>query len=130
MTKSLSRIEAKLVRETFQFVHEICLFPAEATILGRGPPEMSVSRGWAIDRLIQLEVGSDAFRGQVEQFAQRRSDAVLVCIARIVRVHIDLQGLGDADGIADLNGTAVSKSGGHDILGEVARGVRSRPVNF
>ena len=50
---------------------------------------MPVGCGRAVDRLIQLEVRANAFGRQVEQFAQRRGDTVLVCIARIMRVHID-----------------------------------------
>src|SRR5215471_5972489 len=48
----------------------------------------------------------------------------------LTQIDVDRQRLGHADGIGELDGAAIGETGSHDVLGEVARGVGGRAVNF
>ena len=47
-----------------------------------------------------------------------------------MRVDIDRQRLGDADRIGKLDRAAIGKTGGHDVLGQIARRVGRRAVDL
>ena len=82
---------------------------------------MTISGGASVDRLIEIEMLTDAARRQIHDARQHRLDPPLLdsLAGGVVQVDIDRQRLGDADGIGELDGAAPGKAGGDDILGEV-----------
>src|SRR5256885_8513837 len=119
------RNDEELERAT-QLVDEIEALPGEAAIRLRRAAEMSIGGGTRIDRLIEPEMGADAAWRQIHQLLQDARQLVLVHLGRAVGLDIDRQWLGDADRIGDLDRAALGKTGGDDILGEIARGLGRR----
>jgi hypothetical protein len=69
-------------------------------------------------------------RRQVHHLGEHALEARLLHLARAVQVDVERQRLGHADGIGELDGAALGEARGHDILGEVARCIGSRPVHL
>jgi hypothetical protein len=67
---------------------------------------------------------------QVHHLAQRLFELGFVDLAGAVQVDIDRQRLGHADGVGELDRAAVGETGGHDVLGEIARGIGGRAVDL
>ena len=76
---------------------------------------------------------ADTARGEATQTRDRQDrllDHVVADGAGLVRVDIERQRLGYADGISDLDGAARGKASGHHVLGEVSGDVGGRAVNL
>ncbi len=73
---------------------------------------------------------ADAARRQIHDLAQCFLDSRFIDLARAMQVNIDRKWLGNTDGVGKLDRAAISKIGGNDILGEVARCIGGRAVNL
>src|SRR6185312_996887 len=111
-------------------VDEIGPLPGEAAVLFGGAAEMTVSRGAAVDRPVQLQRATDVGRRQPEQFRQHLLELLLVDMRGAVGIDQQRHRIGDADRVGDLDGAALGKAGGDHVLGEIARGVRSGAVDL
>src|SRR5262249_19803038 len=100
------------VERSLQVVGEGKPLPGEAAVRLGLAPEMAVGRGAGIDRLVEAEVLADRARAQVHHPLERDGETLLLDLARLVGVDIDREGLGDADGIAHLDGAALGEPGG------------------
>ena len=103
------------------------LFPGEIRVV---PSEMTVSRGFAIDRPQQIERFDDTARGQVEVLADQFHQSRFADLAGPVGENHDRHRFGHADGIGQLHRAFVRQSGGDDILGDVAGHVGRRAVDL
>ena len=75
-------------------------------------------------------MAADARRGKVHDLADRLFQHGVLYLAGPVGVHIDRKRLGDADGIAQLDGAAFGQLGGNDVLGQIAGGIGGRTVDL
>ena len=91
---------------------------------------MAIGRGALVDRAVQRQMRADAARGQVHDLPDRGLDPGLVHHARAMRIRIDRQRLGHADGIAQLQRAALGQPRGDHVLGEVARRIGRRAVHL
>ena len=73
---------------------------------------------------------ANAARRKIHDFHQRRLELGFVDVAGAVQVGVDRQRLGDADRVGELQGAAVRQSRGDDVLGEIARGIGGRAIDF
>jgi hypothetical protein len=73
--------------------------------------EMAIGCGARIDRLVKIEMGADAARGQVHRVHQNLFELRRIDLAGAVQIGIDRQGLRHADGVRELNGAAVHLGG-------------------
>ena len=83
-----------------------------------------------VDRPAQVEVAHDRRGPQVEVLADELLDARLRDDRRAEALAVDRDGLCDADCVGNLHLATVCESGGHHVLGNVARGVGGRAVDL
>ena len=94
---------------------------------------MAVSRRRLVDRLVEAEQGADAARRQLAELldlADRGLDAIVADRSGAMRVDVERQRLADTDRISELDRAAPGKTGGDDVLGEIARGISGRAVDL
>jgi hypothetical protein len=94
---------------------------------------MAISGGPAVNGLVQAKMGADTAGGKATQFFDAhdcRFNLVIADNAGAVRVDIERQWRGHADGISKLNGAARGEASGDDILGKVARDIRGGTVDL
>jgi hypothetical protein len=103
------------------------LLPGE---LGQLAAEVAVVAREAVDGTAQLERVDDGGRAQVEDLLDRFLDRALGHDRRAERVHVDGQRARHADGICQLHLAALGQAGGHDVLGNPARGVGGGTVDL
>src|SRR3954470_7373771 len=109
---------------------EVGLLPGEAALIVRRAAEMAVGRGARIDRAVEVEMGADTARGQVHRLGDSLLELVLGDLSGAVGVDVDRQRPRHADGVGELQGAAIGQTGGNDVLGDVARGIRDRAVDL
>src|SRR5437868_5261202 len=73
---------------------EVDLFPAEAAVATRLAAEMTVGRGLGVNRPVELEMGADAARREVEDGGEDGFELVLLELAGAVQIDIDRERLG------------------------------------
>src|SRR4051794_4558133 len=94
---------------------------------------MAVSGGRGVDRLIEAEMGADAARRELPELgdaAYRRLDLIVADAAGAVGVDIKRQRLGNTNRVGELDGAALGKAGGDDVLGKIARRISGRAVDL
>src|SRR3954470_19705612 len=117
-------------QRALELIGEIRLFPREAAILVGSAAEVAVGGRAAIDGLVELQRAADVGRGEPEHLRQNLLELALVDLAGAVRVDQNRHRVGDADGIGDLDGAALSESRRDDVLGEITRGIGSRAIDL
>src|SRR5690606_6855216 len=115
-----------------QGVDQIDLFPREAAVLVRCPPEVPVGSRARIDRPVQLQVLTNPARRQVDHVspAEHLGHLPFVELAGAVSLYIDRQRLRNADRVGDLDDAAVGEAGGDDVLGDITRRIGSRTIDL
>src|SRR5258706_4352238 len=109
---------------------EIRPLPGEAAIIFRVAAEVAIRRGAGVDRPVEVQVPPDPTGREAHDLAQASLQLVLADFGRAVGVDVDRQRLGDADAVRELDRAAVGKTGGYDVLGEIAGRIGSRAVDF
>ena len=120
----LQSLDAGLVGEEVGFVGSL---PWQIEI---GAAEMPVGGGLLVDRTSQLELANDLQRAQIEVLVDEVLDGGRRDPLRAKGLDEDRDRFADADGIGDLDLTVGRQSGGHHVLGDVARGIRTRAVDL
>src|SRR6266436_883357 len=113
-----------------QRVGEVGLLPREPALIVRGAAEMAVGRGPRVNRLVEIEMLADAARRQIHRLRHGYLELVLGHVSGAVGIDIDRQRPRHADGVGELQGAAIGKTGRHDVLGEIARGIGRRTVHL
>ena len=108
----------------------IGLFPGEAAVRIGLAAEMAIGRGARIDRPVELQMLADAARLQAHQLRQHRRQLRLIDFARAVQIDIERQRIGDADGVGNLDRAAIGETRRHDVLRQIARGIRGRTIDL
>src|SRR5262249_28479153 len=111
-------------------VGEVGFLPREAAIGFRLATEMTIGRGARVDRPVEAEVLADAARLEAHQLGQKVLKLRLVDPSGPVQVDIDRERISAADRIGDLDRAAIGNARGNDVLCEIARGIRSRAIDF
>jgi len=93
-------------------------------------PEVPVCRGLLVDRLEQVEVADDGAGAQVEVLADQVGDLLIGDDAGVEGLHVNREGVCNADGVGELDLAAAGEPGGDDVLRDPARGVRGRAVHL
>eukprot|EP00754_Rhynchopus_humris_P026784 Rhum_TRINITY_DN15042_c11_g1::Rhum_TRINITY_DN15042_c11_g1_i2::g.137124::m.137124 len=104
------------------------LLPREAR-LGRAA-EVAHRRGLEVDRPAEVELLDDVVRAQLEVGLHDVEGALVRVLARAVRVDVDRQRLGNADGVRQLHDRALGEAARHDRLGDPASRVARGPVHL
>src|SRR5580704_3850642 len=115
---------ADFFADSFGFVGA---FPGEA---GAGAAEVAVGRCGPVYRAAQVERLDNALGRQLEECANHFGDLRIRDSARAESVCHYGNGLGDADGIGQLDFYFRGQAGGYEILRDVARHVAGGAVNF
>src|SRR5258708_20904473 len=95
---------------------------------GSSAAEVAVSRCLLVNRTAQIKRLDDRFRREREILAHELGDFFFGNRGGAERVHHYRDGLCNPDGISKLHFGAAGKSGGDDVLGNVARPVAGRAV--
>ena len=90
---------------------------------------MPVSGSALIDRVVQLEVLTNAARAEAHDIAQCLFQPGLVATARAMQIDIDRQRLRNADGVGKLDGAAISQFGCDNVLGKIPGRIGRRTVH-
>ena len=80
---------------------------------------MAERRGLLVDRPAQVQALDDSFGRQPEVLAHERDDLLFGKLSRSVRLDVDRDRIGDADGVRELNQRALGETGGDEVLGDV-----------
>src|SRR5262249_1757835 len=104
--------------------------PGETALIVRRTTEMAVGGGAGIDRPIEVEVGTDAARGQVHNLRCRSLQLAFRNLSCAVSIDINRQRARHADRIGELERATICKTGWDDVLGEIARGIGGRAVDL
>ena len=91
---------------------------------------MTVGRGGQINGPFQVEHGNQTLGSQIKVFSDQQFDFLVRQFACAEGVDADGSGFGDADGIGNLNFTAVSQSGGNDILRHVTTCISGAAIDL
>lgn len=91
---------------------------------------MAVLGGLEVDGLGKVELLDNDTGAQVEVGADDLDELLRVLLRRAVGVDVDRQGLGDTDGVRELDEGTASKAGGDEGLGDPAADVRGGPINL
>src|SRR5581483_3043642 len=102
MTTSWLKSERALQR-----VGEIGPLPGEAAVLFGGAAKVTIGRGAAVDRAVELQRAADVGRRQAKQLGQDLLELLLVDLAGAVGIDQHRHRVGDADGVSDLDGAAL-----------------------
>src|SRR5690606_18636698 len=111
------------------FIPSAAVLPAVCVVEGL-TAEVAVAGGGLVDGVEQVEHFGDAVGAQVEYLADGGHQFVVRHLAGAVGVDGNRGGLGDADGVGDLDLDPVGEAGGDDGLGRVAAGVGGGAVDF
>ena len=95
-------------------------FPGELRLF---TAEVAVGSSVAVDRFDQVQHLQDAVGTQVEVLAHQVCNLLLGDLGGAEGLDGDRSGLGDTDGIGDLDFAAVCQAGGDDVLGHVTTGI-------
>jgi hypothetical protein len=118
---SACRSEVELLRD----------FPGE-DVAALDLAKMAVGGGLRVDGAEEVEVADELAGAEVKVFLDDGGEvgvgAAVLC--RAVRVDKDGKGLGDGDGVADLDEAAVCQACGDERLGDPAGRVRGTPVDL
>src|SRR5882762_4778731 len=97
---------------------------------GAAAAEMAVSGRGFVNRTAEVERLNDGFGRQREIFADKRGDFFLRNRGGAKSFRHDGNGLGDADGVGQLDFRLSGEASGHYILRDVARHVASRTIHL
>src|SRR5215471_13328767 len=111
---------AKGIRLVRLLPRELGLVAAEVAVCGR----------LRVDRAAQIEVADDRARPQVEVLLDQRVDARDRDVLRAEALDVHREGPRDADRVRHLQLAAVGETRGDDVLRDVTRRIRSRPVHL
>ena len=107
----------------------VSAFPGEKTVFG-GAAKVAERSGREVDRAQEIKGFDDAGRFELESAADTALNFGLGDGVGAERVHEDRNGLGNADGIGQLDFTTTGKTGGHDVFGHIARHVAGGTIDF
>jgi hypothetical protein len=91
---------------------------------------VAVLGGLAVDGAGQVELLDDHTGAQVEVLVDDLDELVRGLLRRAVRVDVDGEGLGDTNGVRELNEGAAGEAGSDERLGDPAADVGSRAVDL
>ena len=94
------------------------------------PAEVAVGRAVSVDRPQQVQVLDDGLRTQVEMLLDQGLDSLLRHRRGTKSVDHQRYRLSHADRIGNLYLTSIRQAGGNNILGDVSKGIRGRPVDL
>ena len=85
--------------------------------------EVTVGGGGLVDRALEIQHFDEAVRAQIEELTHQLDEMALVQLAGAEGFHADGSRLGDADGVGDLDFTAIGEASSDDILGDITGSV-------
>jgi hypothetical protein len=105
------------------------LFPCEVSIIAS---EVSISSGLLVDRAGELEVTDDASRAEIEVVEDDRKEirVGLSSLDSAIGINEHGEGLGDSDGIGDLDQAAASELRGNEGLSDPTNSVSGRAIDL
>src|SRR6476469_10142466 len=83
-----------------------------------------------VDGPVELERAANIRRGKAEQLGEDLLELLLFDLAGAMRIDQKRHRVSHADRIGDLNGATFGNAGGHNVLGEIARGISGRAIDF
>ena len=92
--------------------------------------EVAVGGGFAVNRAQQVEHLDDAFRAQVEMFANQGDQFFFADFASAESIDGNRSRFGNADGVGYLDLALGCQTGGYDIFRNIAAGVSGGTVHF
>src|SRR6185503_13360099 len=92
---------SRVTKRAHQGICLVGLFPRKLVMC---PAKVSKLRRFSKDRTTQVECLDDAFRRQLKMLANCLGKFVFVNPSSAMRVHINGDGLGDADRVSELHG--------------------------
>lgn len=101
------------------------LLPKEVGVVATKVAKVS---GLLIDRALQLKITDDAARTEVKVLVDDLEDLSVRLLASAISVNKDREGLGNADGVRDLDEATTSEARGDHGLGYPTSGVCSRAI--
>src|SRR5438309_10142084 len=102
-------------------------FPGQVEV---GATKVPVGRRLLVDGPAQLQLADDLQRAEVEVLLDQLLDFGNRHSLGAEGLDEDRNRLANADGVRDLNLAMAGKTGGHDVLGHVARGVGARTIDL
>src|ERR1035437_7668234 len=102
-------------------------FPGEIWVAAA---EVPVGRGLAIDRTAQVERLDDLARLQLEVCPHQARNQMGINLLGSEGIPQYADGVSHSDRVRELHFAAIRQSGSHDVLGDVARHVRSRAIDL
>ena len=91
---------------------------------------MAVGGGFSVNRAQQVEHLDDAFRAQVEMFANQGNQFFFADFAGAESIDGNRSRFGNADGVGNLDLALGCQTGGDDVFRNVAAGVSGGTVHF
>lgn len=101
------------------------LFPGES-----GAAEMTVGGGLLVDGLLQIQCLDDFSRAKIEVLLHNLQKLLLALRRRAVAEDGDGEGLGDTDGVGDLDQDALAEAGLDEGLGDPAGGISGGTIDL
>src|SRR5690606_22024335 len=98
LRRSASLMSSSVLQGFLEGLDEVEALPGEGAVTAGLAAEVTVSRRVGIDRLVEVEVATDARGRKVHDLADRILNLIFAYIARAVQVTIYRQRLGDTDG--------------------------------
>src|SRR4051794_13883652 len=120
-TSPRKRGEVRASERALERLDQIGLFPGEAALVVGRAAEMAVGRGACVDRTVEVEMATDAARGEVHRLGGGLLELILRHLAGAVGVDVDRQRTRHTDGVGELERAAVGETGGDDVLGDITR---------
>jgi len=103
------------------------LFPGEIGVVAT---KVTESSGLLVDWAAQFEVTNDATRAKVEVILNNLQNFSVRLDTSAVGVDVDRKGLGNTDGIRDLNKSTLAELGSNEGLGDPSGSVSSRAIDL
>ncbi len=124
---ALPRLRLLLLQRGEQRVDAVSLLPRYAEVLAT---HVAISGELAVDGAAQIEVADDGCRAQVEDLLDGLFELTVIDLAGAERLNEHAHGMRNADGVGKLHLALFSKTGSHDVLSDIARGVSGTAVDL
>lgn len=103
------------------------MFPGEIRVVATKVTEGS---GLLVDGATQLEVTNDATRAEIEVIFNNLQNFSVRLDTSAVGVDVDREGLGNTDGVRDLDESALAELGSDEGLGDPTGSISSRAIDL